>query len=93
MKSRTKAKCEWIVAHLKDRGYSLQVPVREVRYEIDEHVGGDSRTVSRYLEKIVEYGLMRVVNPLVMEFCDCQVSLEFKNTLMKFLVVDEDEPP
>lgn len=94
MKSRTKANCEWLVKHIKDQGYSKQVPIREVRYEISEHLGGDARSVNKYLHKIVEYGFMRLKNPAVMEFCDAPKSLVNHGNLEKFLVVSEDgEPP
>lgn len=95
MKSRTKVKCEWLVKHVKEQGYNLQVPIREIRYEISEHLGGDKRTVDKYLHKIVEYGLMKMVNPAVMEFCDAPKSLVNHGNLEKFLVIGEedDEPP
>lgn len=93
MKSRTKARCEWLVQHLKDQGYSLQVPIREIRYEIADHLGGDERTVNKYLHKIAEYGYMKMVNPSVMEFCGVAKPLIQRNSLMKFIEVSDDEPP
>lgn len=71
----------------------MQVPIREIRYEIAEHLGGDDRTINKYLHKIAEYGLMKMVNPIVMEFCNVAKPLTQKNNLMKFLEVSEDEPP
>lgn len=95
MKSRTKRKCEWLVNHLKERGYWKEVPIREVKYEIDEHVGGDKRTVDKYLKKLVEYGFMKLKNLSVMQFCDAYEGPKEvpKDTLMNFLVVKDDEPP
>jgi len=94
MKSRTKRKCEWLADHLKQRGYSLQVPIREVKYAISEHLGGDKRTIDKYIHKLVEYGILKNVNPAIMEFCGVREVLA-KHSLERFLVVEagEDEPP
>lgn len=93
MKSRTKQKCEWLVNHLKEQGYSLQVPIREVKYAISENVGGDDRTINKYLKRLVEFGLLKVKNQAVMEFCGFKKEV-VKNGLEQFLVVErEDEPP
>lgn len=93
MKSRTKKKCEWLIDHLKQQGYSLQVPIREVKYAVSEHLGGDDRTIQKYLHKLVEYGFLKTVNASIMEFCGVREALK-KPGLEQFLVVEEeDEPP
>jgi len=45
------------------------VLIREVKYEIDEHIGGHKRTVDKYLKKLVEYSYMKLKNLLMMRFC------------------------
>jgi len=81
--------------HLKKQGYSLQVPIREVKYEVADHLGADKRTVDKYLQKIVQFGLMKLVNPAIMEFCGVREIVPVKNSLERFLIVEaeEDEPP
>jgi hypothetical protein len=99
MKSRTKANCEWLVAHLNKQGWVKEVPVKEVRYEIAEHIGGDDRTVNKYLHKLAEYGLMRLKNPVIMEFLDLDEEfrpLHRRQSLIKYLPFNDDgeeEPP
>ena len=94
MKSRTLKRCEYLVEHLKKQGYSLQVPIREVKYAITEKIGGDDRTIQKYLKRLVEFGLLRLKNQAIMEFCDVRVYSSEKNGLERFLVVEEeDEPP
>lgn len=94
MTSRTKQKCEWLVDHLKKQGYSLQVPLREVKYAIAENIGGDDRTINKYLKRLVEFGLLKMKNQAVMEFCGVRAALPKNRSLERFLVVeDEDEPP
>lgn len=96
MKSRTKANCEWLVNHLKERGFWKEVPVREVVYEIDEHVGGDKRTKQKYLRKLVEYSLMKFKNASVMQFCGLPTPTLEDYQLTKFIqmtVSGDDEPP
>jgi len=97
MKSRTKVKCEWLVTHLKERGYWKEALIRDVKLEIAEHVGGDDRTVNKYLKKLVEYGYMKMHprKATIMQFCDAYEGPKEvpQNSLMHFVIVKDDEPP
>lgn len=60
-------KCREIVDVIKKSGFDKQVPANELLKIIKVKVGGDLRTVSKYVQLMVEFGFVAKTNAYVYE--------------------------
>jgi predicted transcriptional regulator len=57
-KSVVYRRCEEFVKRLWQMGWTTDIPAHELRSLIEEHIGGDPRTVHLYLKRLVKFGFM-----------------------------------
>lgn len=92
-KSRTYRRCEWLTRKIVEFGYTKQIPRRDVERLIGVHLGGDPRTVRKYLRCLVMFDFMKSANPAgtVFEVVD-RWRMKTDGQLL-LISVDGDEPP
>ena len=67
MVSTVYRRCLEILQICKDHQYFKEIPLEELKQIIAQHVAGDPRTMTLYLSRMQYFGLMKMLNPHVMQ--------------------------
>ena len=78
MVSTVYRRCLEILQICKDNQYFKEVPLEELKQIIAQHVAGDPRTMALYLSRMQYFGLMKQLNPHVMEIQSLEIKKQEK---------------
>lgn len=98
MKSRTFRTCQNFAKKLREMGYE-KIGFRDLKYAVKVSIGGDKRTIEKYLHLLGEFGFISSTkHPTIFlvneEPSSQRISRYFPKTIQQFLEAkSEDEPP
>lgn len=76
MVSTVYRRCLEILQICKDNQYFKEVPLEELKQIIAQHIGGDPRTMVLYLSRMQYFGLMKLLNPHVMQIQPIRIDVQ-----------------